>query len=138
MISDSWPAILASLPPIQAFVEQGLDGTGLSPKRITQLTIAVEELVVNALTHGHADTGGGELEITIEALPESVRLKVCDDSEPFDPSDAAAPDLQAPPTERPAGGLGIFMVKKFVDTFEYKRQAGRNIVTLTLSTREKA
>ena len=42
--------------------------------------------------------------------------------------------MSAPMEERARGGLGIYLVRKTMDAVAYRREDGRNVVTLTKST----
>lgn len=53
-----------------------------------------------------------------------------DDGVPFDPTQPTESHLDLPPEERPAGGLGIMMVKTLMDKVEYERTDDRNIVCI--------
>jgi len=57
-------------------------------------------------------------------------VEVSDNGKPFNPLDHPEPDLNQPLEERPIGGLGIHLIRKFVDQLAYRRDAGRNILTL--------
>ena len=48
----------------------------------------------------------------------------------FDPLDHADPDITASAEERPIGGLGIMMVKKYMDNMSYEYKDGYNILTM--------
>jgi anti-sigma regulatory factor (Ser/Thr protein kinase) len=39
-----------------------------------------------------------------------------------------------PIEERPIGGLGVFIVKSMADSLDYRRERGRNIVTMRKRT----
>ena len=49
---------------------------------------------------------------------------------PFDPLLKPDPDVTLPAEERQIGGLGIYMVKKSMDSMEYERRDGKNILTI--------
>ena len=53
-----------------------------------------------------------------------------DSGVPYDPLAKADPDVTLSAEERQIGGLGIFMVKKSMDSMEYKYQDGRNILVI--------
>ena len=65
----------------------------------------------------------------IAAVGEIV-LEVRDDGKPFNPLDAPPPDLNKPPEERKEGGFGIFLARKFMDSVEYARDGGENVLTM--------
>ena len=48
----------------------------------------------------------------------------------FNPLDAPYPKLDLPIEQRPIGGLGVFIVKSVADSVDYRRDGGRNVVTV--------
>ena len=63
-----------------------------------------------------------------------LAIEIADDGRAFDPLQAPAPDIGASLQDRAMGGLGIYLVRKTMDTVAYRRQDGRNVVTLTKRT----
>ncbi len=58
-------------------------------------------------------------------------MRIIDDGKAFDPRDAKAPDTTAALMDRQLGGLGIHLVRNLMDHIEYRREGGRNHLTLT-------
>ncbi len=105
---------------------------GWPPKLIYMVNLVLEELEVNALTHGRAN-GLEEYEITIDPQPEAVVIELSDNGPPFNPlTDAPSPDLDSPLESRPIGGLGIYLIKTMVDEISYRREADRNYLTMKI------
>ncbi|MEG1772751.1 MAG: ATP-binding protein [Clostridia bacterium] len=63
-----------------------------------------------------------------------VSLRFADNGHPYDPTEKPNPGIALPADERDIGGLGIFMVKKSMDTVEYEYHDDFNILTLTKSS----
>jgi len=59
-----------------------------------------------------------------------LQIIVSDDGIPFNPFEQEDPDLESSLNEREGGGMGVFLVKKFMDECSYQRLEQRNIVTL--------
>lgn len=115
---------------ISARVEQlGEDGDW--PPRLIYLTnLTLEELGLNALTHGR-EHGLDELSISIRSETDSIVIELLDNGAPFDPlTDPPIPDPDAPLESRALGGLGIYLIRNMVDEARYKRADGRNCLTL--------
>lgn len=105
---------------------------GWPPKLVYTVNLVLEELEVNALTHGRAN-GLEAYEITIDSQPESVVVELSDDGPAFNPlTDAPLPDLDSPLESRPIGGLGIYLIKTMVDEISYRRETDRNYLTLEI------
>ena len=65
-----------------------------------------------------------------------MQLTFTDKGIPYDPLKKRDPDVTLGAEERKAGGLGIYMVKQYMDDVSYRYEDGRNILTLTLALPE--
>ncbi len=122
-------ARLEYLDQVLAFVDQYLESIDCPPKSQMQVDIAVEEVFVNIAQYAYApDVGSMTLRIDRDASGLSITFT--DSGVPFDPLAKLDPDVTLSAEEREIGGLGIFMVKKSMDSMEYKRENGQNILTI--------
>ena len=85
------------------------------------IQLLVEELVVNAMTHGAANTSSGWVRLTIQNMPEGIQLELTDNGIYFNPLATDPPDIELDLDSRDIGGLGIHFVRQFADTLEYAR-----------------
>jgi anti-sigma regulatory factor (Ser/Thr protein kinase) len=94
------------------------------------ISIALDELLANALTHGR--TGRDPCSVTVEVQldQDHVTVTVTDDGMPFDPFARDAPDTTLSVEERPIGGLGIHLVGRLMDEVSYQRREDHNVVVL--------
>ena len=101
-----------------------------SPALVGKVNLVLEELAMNTINHGH-DGGLHEISITFNSTDDALTIDIVDDGTPFDPlTDAPMPDVTAPMHERPIGGLGVYLVRKLMDELTYRREEGRNHLTL--------
>ena len=118
------------LSTITAAVEQFGDAEQWAPDLVFQINLVIEELGLNIMTHGMSEDLE-KIEITLTAEGESLTIEIVDNGRPFDPtSDAPEPDLNSEIGERSIGGLGVHIVRSLMDSLCYRRQGGRNHVTL--------
>lgn len=116
-------------------VRDALDSLGdelpISARALSQLQVALDEIVSNVIKYSWSDGANHEFLVRITADTRTVTLEIIDDGVAFDPR--GAPDLAAlPEGQRPhLGGRGIHMVRRLVDDFAYERIDGRNHTTLT-------
>lgn len=89
-------------------------------------SVVVEELVLNIVDYSHSEY----LDIEILRDEKSITLRIHDAGMPFNPLEREMPDLTLPMEDRPIGGLGIFMVIKYMDSVTYDYTGGENILTL--------
>ena len=102
---------------------------GIPVHALTQLQVALDEVVSNVIKYSWDDGGQHEFLVRITVQPDRVDLEIFDDGRVFDPLTAPAPTPQAQ-RSRP-GGLGIHMIKKLVDHFVHERIDGRNHTKLS-------
>lgn len=120
---------LESIATIQAAIENAAENK-LDMQRLFQLNMAVEELITNIVRHGGASE---PISVVIRKDPGEFSIELSDQGIPFDPfTQAPKPDLEATLTDRPIGGLGIHLVRKMLDRVAYRREGGRNVVTLAV------
>jgi anti-sigma regulatory factor (Ser/Thr protein kinase) len=105
-----------------------------------QLMISCDEIFTNIASYAYPD-GNGSVAVTVEFVSEtqSLRIIFSDSGIAFDPLEISEPDTSSALSERKIGGLGMFMVKKMMDSVEYCRKDEKNILTLTknLEKRDK-
>ena len=122
---------LSEVSKIAGFVEAFGAAAGLGPDVVFNLNLALDEVVTNVIRYAHDDDGREHPIVVRLALERDVlTAEVEDDGRAFNPLEAPAPDLGGSLDERPIGGLGIFLVRSVMTSVEYRREAGRNVLTM--------
>ena len=109
-------------------------GHGLAEGISFEVHLAVDELLTNTITYGYDDDEEHRIDLSLRLEGCTLVVEIADDSRAFDPLQAPEPDLGASLEERAVGSLGIYLVRKTMDTVAYRREDGRNVVTLTKHT----
>ena len=95
-----------------------------------RVNLVLEELGLNIMNHGH-DGGDHDIDIVLTSEDDAVTIEIIDDGQPFDPlKDAPPPDLDSPIDDRRVGGLGVHFVRSVMDDLRYRRERGKNYLTL--------
>ncbi len=133
------PATLDSLERLGKYVIAATEEAGLGEKAAYGLRLAVTEIATNIITHGYEEAGRRGDVAVFRTLTDSALTVVLEDTGvPFDPRTRKLPaeeDLKLPLEQRPIGGLGIYLVLKNVDVFQYEYVDGknRNLFTVNLA-----
>ena len=98
-----------------------------------RLSVVVEELVVNIVDYSNSDY----LDVEIMRDEKSLTLRFHDGGVPFNPLERGFPDFSIPMEDRKIGGLGIFLVTKYMDTVNYEHAGGENILTVMKQLKNK-
>ena len=107
----------------------------LSVDDIMRIRLVLDEIVANIVAHGYEDAGDTDhhdIHIRLELDDRDLlTIRVTDDARAYDPRLAPAPRFDLPIEERRKGGLGVHIVKTIMDTIDYRRVDGHNVLTLT-------
>jgi anti-sigma regulatory factor (Ser/Thr protein kinase) len=104
---------------------------GLAPKPLFQLQVALDEMVSNVIKYAWPEGGSHQIHVRIAVGDGQVEIEITDDGRAFDPLDAPAPRPPSPGQRPRPGGVGVHMVKHFMERIEYSRIDGRNCLKMT-------
>ncbi len=125
------PARIESWNTVYEMICAKLRPCGCREEILEKIGIAVEELFTNIVSYAYEEPGGQVwVETKVAKDPLRAVIHLTDKGRDFDPFSKADPDFGVPFEKRPVGGLGIYMVKRFMDRAEYERRDGCNIVTV--------
>ncbi len=131
--SITLPARMASLMPSLSFVKTCTESTGFHAKRIGEIELCLEEILVNIINYAYPERPG-EMDISCGLKEDgTLIINVADQGVPFDILSVERPDITASVDERHIGGLGIFFVKQLMDDVNYRRENDKNILTLAIN-----
>ncbi|MCB1825567.1 MAG: anti-sigma regulatory factor [Candidatus Competibacteraceae bacterium] len=138
MVRQSIPANLSALSDIRRLVHQACQKVGLGEAATYRLTLAVDEIATNIITHGYEEQGlTGDIVVSIERTDQNLIVTLEDTGVAYDPRTRGMPtaeDLDKPLEDREIGGLGIFLALQDVDHFNYQRydNVNHNIFEMNL------
>lgn len=126
------PASSEALPAMIEFVIAQAKSAGLDEHHLFQVELATEEILTNIIKYAYPD-GEGDMELACGVGPDGFWMEFSDHGPPFNPLAVAEPTLDAPVNQRQVGGLGLFLVRRFMDQVEYARQGERNVLRIVKS-----
>ena len=125
----------SEIPRLAGIVQQFGTDNRLSVDDIMRIRLVLDEIVINVVAHGFEEAGDHdhhEIQIHLGLDDGDVlTIRVTDDARAYDPRLAPAPRFDLPIEERRKGGLGVHIVKAMMDTVDYRRVDGHNVLTLT-------
>ncbi len=121
---------LAELDRLAEATEQFGSRNDWPVKVVYRLNLSLDELVTNVISYGYEDGAEHRISIHFSYHEDHLTLVMQDDARPFNPIARPDPDITQPLEERGQGGLGIFLVRQTMDTTEYERRDGRNVLTM--------
>ena len=125
------------LDEIREFVGDIARKGGFSDKDIYNIQLATDEAASNIIEHAYEGVSEGLMELSCSMVDDIIKIVLTDHGEPFDPGLIPMPDLKADLSERKIGGLGIFLMRKLMDTVHYESHPEKNSNTLTMIKRKR-
>ena len=101
-----------------------------SPRARMHLEVAFEEIFVNIAHYAYGNKTG-QVEILFDRTDDDLKITFIDSGKPYDPLAKPDPDTTLSAELRQIGGLGIFLVKKYMDDVAYEYRDGKNIFSMT-------
>ena len=121
---------IQEVPQLTDFVNEVCKSVELDKNTTSQITVAIEEAVVNVMNYAYPAGTQGKVKIEATANDERLKFTISDSGTPFDPTAQAEADITLPANKRSIGGLGIHIVRQTMDTVDYERTGDRNVLTL--------
>lgn len=119
---------------VAARIDEFCEACGIGPMTANAVNVSIDEILTNTIDYGYDDEGPHRIGIALRRQADALVVEIDDDSRAFDPS-GPPPDVDFDTSleDRVIGGLGLFLVHELMDSVNYHRAEGRNVVTLTKS-----
>jgi anti-sigma regulatory factor (Ser/Thr protein kinase) len=124
--SCDFPATVEAASEAENWVALQTSAMGLGEEAEFAIGLCLEEMFLNAVTHGHANRAT----ISVSAEPDGVIVEFADDGAPFDPTLAPAKRISGPTQDFDIGGYGTGLMQKFSRRMSYSRFEGMNRLVL--------
>lgn len=121
---------LSEINKIRQFLKDILKGLHLSEEDYYMVELSLIEVCINIMRYAYPSKKKGC--IFLKAWEKSGRfyIEIRDDGIPFDPKKSKKPNIKTLLNSDKKGGLGIFLTRKMMDGFKYKRDEGQNVLLL--------
>ena len=121
---------IQQIPQLAGFVESIAEEVHLDQSLAMGLNLALEEAVTNVIMYAYPAGSDGLVDIEAIIREGVLEFILSDNGTPFDPTAAKEADVTLDVQDRPIGGLGIFLVRNIMDEVSYRRENGKNILTM--------
>ncbi len=115
---------------LTAFVNSICEDLHMDETTTTYTTLAVEEAVVNVMKYAYPDRDPSHILLQVEANDTMLTFTLRDKGMPFDATKAAEVDVEQQAEQRIEGGLGIHLMRHYMDYISYERKDDENILTM--------
>ncbi len=124
---------IVELEKASAMLEESIHNFGLPPNLIPSMNLALEEALTNIISYAYNDKLSHTIEIELALRDGVFHMVIRDDGKAYDPTKNPEPDITGSVTERPVGGLGIFLIRQLMDEVHYERCNSKNVLSMMKS-----
>lgn len=121
---------VAEISKLAIFIDELGEEFGLSPELVFNLNLVLEEAVSNVILYAYPKEEHQTISLIAKKKGNQLIFVLTDSGKEFDPTQAPDADITLSAEERPIGGLGIFLIRQIMNTVEYQRIDGKNVLTL--------
>ena len=118
------PSSTENLAMIRDFVKSIGTQSGMDDMDVARLELAVDEACANVMEHAYDDDTSKEVKIRALVDDRSVQIEVVDTGKGFDPTTVEQLKVKDLMTAKRSGGLGMRLMKSFMDEVHYEVQPG--------------
>ena len=121
---------ILQVPQLAEFIDHVCEAMGFDELTTMQMNLAIEEAVVNVMNYAYPEGTTGSVNIEVQANDARLKFVISDSGKHFDPTSVAEADTTLSAEDRSIGGLGIYLVRQLMDSVNYERIGGFNVLTL--------
>jgi len=135
ILRQSFRAVEEEVTVLLSEVSAAATRFGLGRELRLKLELVLEELFLNTVHYGVDGLADAQVFLSLEPMPDGVRLVYEDDGHPYDPFTAADRTvLDERAADRRVGGLGILLIEGLTRSSRYERVNGCNRIELSFES----
>jgi serine/threonine-protein kinase RsbW len=119
---------------VEQWVREFAEVAYLSPAARNAFDVSLVEWLTNVISYGYEDAGEHWISVRFLAGKGKARVEVEDDGREFNPLGRRSVDTTVPLEERTPGGLGIHLIRQYMEALDYRRANGKNLLVMTRGT----
>ena len=122
-------ATIEQIPVISNFVESVMSVSGFDSRKAMEVLLVMEEACTNIVKYAYPGKVG-TIHIVARVSGDRMELIVEDYGAAFDPTAYTAALPRTDVSDHPIGGLGIHLMKRFMDEISFQFKDGKNVLTM--------
>lgn len=131
MPAYTFPAKFEFLDEIRDLVAGVARDGGFSEKAIYSLQLAADEAASNIIEHAYEGVFDASFLLTCDMRGDEIVITMRDTGRSFNLNSVREPNLQADLSERQIGGLGVYLMRKLMDSVNYESSKSGNVLVMT-------
>lgn len=129
--SISVQASTEHLAEVRDFVAKHATEFGFRKQEVADIRLAVDEAYTNIIKHAYKNDKKKSVDIELGYNSHEFWISLLDTGDAFDPSSYSRPDVRKKIKEKKRGGVGVYLIKKLMDSVEYHTEGSVNEIRMT-------
>ncbi len=128
--SKTFRSTTTALSEVREFVNRYAVEFGFGDKDVSEIILAVDEACTNVIKHAYKGNPDAEFLVRVLGSGMEFQIVVRDWGDSFKPEEVPVPNIRDRARKHKAGGLGIYLMRRLMDTVEYRDKDKVNEVRL--------
>ena len=124
------PSQTERLNDVREFVSALARTHGFVEDDINKITIAVDEACTNIIKYGYAYAPDQSIDVDIIRNGNDFEIIISDNGKQFDANAIQSPDMKDYFAQYRRGGLGVYLMKRIMDTVEFNLHSDKNVLRM--------
>lgn len=129
---------LNELRRLADFVHRFSQRANLPKECALALDLALTEWIGNVVVYAFPKGTSAQIPVRVSADAALLVAEIEDTGAPFNPLSVEPVDVSLPLDQKPIGGLGVHIIRQYMDDLAYERLDGKNRVTMRKRLRTTA
>ena len=121
---------ISEISKLATFIGELREELDLTPELNFNLNLVLEEAISNVILYAYGKEEQKEISLVAYLSDNNLVFVLTDSGMEFDPTKVPDADVTLSAEEREIGGLGIYLIRQIMNTVEYQRIDGKNVLTM--------
>ena len=121
---------ISEISKLATFIGELSEELDFTPELNFNLNLVLEEAISNVILYAYGKEEQKEISLVAYLSDNNLVFVLTDSGMEFDPTKVPDADITLSAEEREIGGLGIYLIRQIMNTVEYQRIDGKNVLTM--------
>ena len=121
---------ISEISKLATFIGELSEEFDFTPELNFNLNLVLEEAISNVILYAYGKEEQKEISLVAYLSDNNLVFVLTDSGMEFDPTKVPDADVTLSAEEREIGGLGIYLIRQIMNTVEYQRIDGKNVLTM--------
>ena len=121
---------ISEISKLATFIGELSEELDFTPELNFNLNLVLVEAISNVILYAYGKEEQKEISLVAYLSDNNLVFVLTDSGMEFDPTKVPDADVTLSAEEREIGGLGIYLIRQIMNTVEYQRIDGKNVLTM--------